>query len=65
MGFSSLFQKFLWDKKSLKIKRYLCPVDKSRINEFGFAVEDEDKPLVEGDSSSEEEEVDQEVEKTQ
>ena len=38
---------------SYKLQRYLYPVDKSRINEFGFSAEDEDKkPEIESDSDN-------------
>jgi len=43
-------------------QRYLYPVDKKRVNEFGFSAEDEDKQTVDGgENSSSDEEMDASV----
>lgn len=41
-------------------QRYLYPVDKSRVNEFGFSAEDEEKEKNEEHSDSENEESENE-----
>ena len=43
---------FIFNRLCLPYQRYLYPIDKKRVNEFGFSGEEEEKPVVDSDQES-------------